>query len=220
MMNCSIYKAAVVSSFLMGLTAQADLFSFSGINQVISDNDSRGYVNAQTISGMSGLITNISVSVTLSAADDDWAFNGDYFMTLQHDSGYAVLMNRIGKTTSVPLGCDDDGFDVTFDLLGADIHTTGDVVGDGALTGSWGVDGRDIDPDAVLDTDARTATLGSFLNTDANGEWRLFVADMSGGGRGELNSWGLNIKTVPEPTVIALISFCGTGLMIGRRFMT
>ena len=202
---------------LLSSAVQADVITFGNIDEAIPDNDSRGYVDVQTISGMSGLLTNISVNVVLSAIDGDWAYNGDYFMTLQHGSGYAVLLNRIGKTTAVPLGYDDDGLDVTFSLLGSDIHTSGGVTADGTLTGDWGVDGRETDPDLVLESDNRTAMLSNFLNSDPNGEWRLFVADLNGSSRGELNSWSINVETVPEPTVMALICLFGGGLIIIRR---
>jgi hypothetical protein len=63
----------------------------------------------------------------------------------------------------------------------------------GPLTGSWAPDARVTSPTNVLDTDARSAFLGSFNGVDPNGEWVLFVADMEGGDIHFLESWGLEI---------------------------
>jgi len=205
----------MMSVGLLGSAAQADLFEFNGINQTITDNDSIGYVSTQTISGMAGTsLTDISISIALSGAT---AFNGDYYITLQNDFGFAVLVNRIGKTAANPLGYDDNGMDLTFSIAGADIHTAGDVAGDGTLTGTFAADGRITDPDTVLDTDARTALLDSFLSSNPNGEWRLFIADLSSGGEAQLNSWSLDLQAVPEPTTLALVSLSGGLLLVINR---
>jgi hypothetical protein len=46
----------------------------------------------------------------------------------------------------------------------------------------------------VTDLDPRTAFLSSFKGLDPNGEWTLFVADLSAGNISTLVSWGLNIE--------------------------
>jgi hypothetical protein len=51
----------------------------------------------------------------------------------------------------------------------------------GPLTGIWTPDGRVVDPDLVLNTDPRTALLGSFNGLDPNGEWTLLIADLDTG---------------------------------------
>jgi subtilisin-like proprotein convertase family protein len=68
------------------------------------------------------------------------------------------------------------------------------------LTDSWAPDARVASPTNVLDTDARSAFLGSFNGVDPNGEWVLFVADMEAGDIYTLDSWGLEITGDTAPT--------------------
>ena len=87
----------------------------------------------------------------------------------------------------------------------------------GMLTGVWAPDARITDPDAVLNTDARSAFLSSFNGLNPNGTWTLFIADASGGGQSTLQKWSVSIDGVPEPNSGALL-LAGVGLMAsGRR---
>jgi hypothetical protein len=86
------------------------------------------------------------------------------------------------------------------------------------LIGEWGADGRLVDPDDVVDTDVQTAELDVFLNTEANGDWTLFVADLSSGGTAQVNNWSLSVEAVPEPYTISLIGVFGVCFLFVRRF--
>ena len=57
-----------------------------------------------------------------------------------------------------------------------------------APTGSW-------------QTDNTSGSLASFLSTNPNGSWSLFIADLSGGGVSTVQSWGLNMDIVAVPEV-------------------
>ena len=222
-MRISMYKMILVCGVAFSMSAQADLFTFNDINQEITDNDSRGVANVQTISGLDSSISSISISLNLSAVSGDLAFNGDYYVTLQHDDKFVVLLNRVGKTSANPFGYDDNGFNVTFTLDGADVHTYGDVLNDGTLTGSWGADGRAIDPDDVLDTDPDnypqkcTATLSQLIGANPNGDWTLFAADLNSSGKGQLNSWSIDVQAIPEPSAATFILLSGIGLLVVKR---
>jgi hypothetical protein len=77
----------------------------------------------------------------------------------------------------------------------------------GGLTGRWSADGRAVDPEQVLDSDARTAGLGAFSGIDPNaGRWVLFVADVVQGGEARLDQWSLSFTPVPEPADLAWIT--------------
>ncbi len=109
---------------------------------------------------------------------------------------------------------------MTFAAGGNDIHFYQDfshsLNGSGQLTGTWGVDGRAIDPaspPSLFDITARTMTLDSFTGTNPNGIWTLFFADLSVGGTSRLNDWTLNITTTPEPPASALL-VTGTLLLV------
>jgi MYXO-CTERM domain-containing protein len=87
------------------------------------------------------------------------------------------------------------------------------------LTGTWGADGREIDPaspPSLFDSTASTANLDSFTGTSPNGTWTLFLADLSAGSQGFLNNWTVNISTVPEPPAMALL---GMGALLLVRWM-
>ena len=84
------------------------------------------------------------------------------------------------------------------------------------LTGDWQPDGRAVDPDDVVDTDTPTAKLDSFVGQAAEGDWTLFVADLSGGDTHTLNGWSIEIVGVPEPSTAILLS-AGLLFAVHRR---
>lgn len=157
-------------------------------------------------------IEDISVLLTISGT-----FNGDLYATLQHSSGFAVLLNRVGRDVGMAFGLDNDGFTIELNDMGGfdDVHVQDS--GGGLLTGMVSSDGRTTDPDLVLTTDARLAQLDSFVPLDANGDWTLFVADLSGGDSHILTSWGLQITGVPEPGTTSLLAFSLLALIARRK---
>ena len=173
--------------------------SFS-VNEAVPDVGE--LVNAQSF-GVAGA-TVAEVSLTLQVAGTgDGGFNGDLYAALSHGSAFSVLLNRSGKNTAGGAGYGDDGFNVTFSDSGAsDIHDYRVALGGnastpvpGGPTGIWQPDGRNVDPNDVLQSSPRTAMLGTQVGQSAGGEWRLLVSDNSGGGTSQLASWGLSIRT-------------------------
>ncbi|HEY2951969.1 MAG TPA: MBG domain-containing protein, partial [Verrucomicrobiae bacterium] len=65
----------------------------------------------------------------------------------------------------------------------------------------WQPDGRNVDPDVVLDTSTRSTSLSAFNGQDANGEWRLFLADLESGGTNTLSGWELEITGAVRSSV-------------------
>lgn len=185
--------------------------SFTNINVIVPDDDPSGVADVRTLRGSpaGSVVVDVNVWVKLSGSG---ARNGDLYVTLEHQSGYAVLMNRVGRTLPNPFGYEDQGLDVTLD----DEATNGDVhlyratlfgnhqtpVGQPLASwwsGNWAPDGRDVDPDLVNDTSAREASLGSMKGLPVDGRWRLFVADVLRGGVVRLDSWGLEIRSTTDP---------------------
>lgn len=201
------------------ITAHADWMDFN-VNAAIPDNNPSGFQDTQTLSGFGGGIQSLEIRIAVSAAPSDYAFNGDYYVTLQHATGFAVLLNRVGRTGTSLLGYDDNGFNITFTLGGNDLHLyrnfTPGYDSNGALTGTWGVDGRAVDPDVVLDTSPRSDMLANFSGLDPNGTWTIFVADMNQNGNAIFDSWGLNITIIPEPQSLFLLTLGGL-LLLRRR---
>jgi subtilisin-like proprotein convertase family protein len=175
--------------------ATPETYTFDVVDSAASDIGEAGYVDSRVLSG-SQIIEIESIKVTLNLSAE---LAGDVYAYLVHDTGRVVLLNRVGRKVASPLGyLDRGGFQVVFEEGAAqgDIHVYQDVTGEldeTPVTGGWLPDGRDVDPLVVFDTDARTATLNSFVGLDANGTWDLFVADVLEGDVTGLTSWSLDI---------------------------
>jgi subtilisin-like proprotein convertase family protein len=198
--------------------------SFDDRNLAIPDGSLSGVSDTQTISTPYTEITSITVSLDISAID---GYSGDLYATLIHDGGYVVLLNRPGRTLVSGFGYSDGQIEVTF-AAGAgngDVHdyrlslTGSDTTPlTGPLSGTWEPDGRTTDPLSVLRTDSRMATLESFNGLDPNGNWTLFVADLSSGSAHQLDGWGLELTLVPEPGAWAVVTGLSLlGLLVWRE---
>jgi subtilisin-like proprotein convertase family protein len=195
--------------------ASINVYTVNNLSATIPDNDLNGYQNSQTIGGLSGPMTDVTVSLNITGG-----FNGDLYIYLYHDNTLAMLLNRVGLSASNGVGYPNTGFDITLDDQAAnDVHFYQafpyTLNGSGQLTGPWQPDGRLIDPlspGSAFPGATRSNVLNVFDGMDPNGSWTLFAADVSSGGISTLQGWGLAITTVPEPTCAALI---GLGLAYG-----
>ncbi len=199
----------LAASLAAGRAALTETFSFNDINRAVPDGNPAGIIDGRTISSVITSISSITVGLRISGG-----YNGDLYVTLQHSSGFSVLLNRPGKTGSDAYGYGDAGFNIRFDDAAAnDVHTYQAITTPGAglpLTGTWQPDARNIDPTDVTASSTRSAYLSSFQGSAGSGTWTLFLADtVSGGGTATLSSWDLEITGVPEPTTIALGIFGG-----------
>jgi len=202
--------------FLLGtLGVSAQQYSFTNVvNTPIPDANPNGLFSSINVSGISGELGDVTLSLTVSGG-----YNGDLYAYLSGDNGgFSVLLNRVGRTSTDPTGYGDAGFNVTFSDFGTgDIHLYGGNGGN-PLTGLWQPDGRNIDPQLVLDTDARTAGLNSFNGRNPNGEWVLFLGDFANESQSTLVDWSLNFSVVPEPGAASLFAI-GLGMfwLVRRR---
>jgi subtilisin-like proprotein convertase family protein len=207
---------------LLGLLATAGLLSAQTTNTYtvtptvplgnIPDGNPVGLMEQFSVSGLSGSIGDISISLDITGG-----FNGDLYAYLAGPQGQlAVLLNRVGVTGANAFGYSDAGMNITLDTTSANnIHDYGTVF-DYSLSGTtWLADGRNVDPQTAGGTlfgTATTANLNLFQTTDPNGIWTLFIADMAtGGGMATLNSATLTIIAVPEPQTWAMF---GGGLVL------
>jgi hypothetical protein len=168
-------------------SAQATLFFgwTNGVNAtfanggIVSDNDYSGWTDSRIISGQSGTIQNLSVSVNLSGG-----WNGDLYAYLVNSSGgFAVLLDRVGFT-GTGFGFGTAGMNVWLTDSGADpVIETAEFP---TVGGSYSRLGY-------------TGSLSSFLNP--NGTWTLFIADLSGGSLSTVQNWGLQLDIVAIPEV-------------------
>lgn len=215
----------------LALTARAAVIITSGsLNTPIPDDTDTGLVHSLNVPD-SFIVGSVSVSLNLSVPGGDYGWTGDLYAYLQHGNGLSVLLNRPGRTdgsTAAGYG-DNQTLTVSFTdgAANGDIHnyrlnvTGSDVIPlTGPLTGAWQPDGRATDPALTLTADPRTALLGQFNGLDSAGTWTLFLADLSGGSRFQLDSWGVELSAftpVPEPETVgcvvgvALLGFAAWG---------
>lgn len=187
------------------------------VNAAVPDGNPVGVSSSTNLSGMAGSISSLSVTLDVTGG-----FNGDLYAYLASPAGQlVVLLNRVGMSSSNAFGYSDAGFNVTLTNGAPDIHTYQMSVNPagGQLTGAWAADGRNILPNSAPGAfDAGpTQDLSSFNNYSPDGQWTLFIADLSsGGGQSTLVSWGLTVVTVPEPQTWALMAG-GLGLLLALK---
>ena len=159
------------------------------------------------------------------------AWNGDYSADLRHASvdgpmtQLAVLLNRVGRSSTLGSGYSDNGMDITLaDSAVRDVHEyrldfpggNNDPIG-AMLTGTWQADGRNVNPLSVLDSSLRSTMLNDLGAVNPNGTWTLFVADAKAGGTGQLVEWKVTMQGVPEPSSASLLIAGIGGLLALRR---
>ncbi|HTG44693.1 MAG TPA: MBG domain-containing protein [Verrucomicrobiae bacterium] len=189
---------ALLSPVLHAQTTET--YSFTS-NRAIDDGDVSGLVDVRNVSSPLGNISGVKVRLKVTGE-----FNGDLYGYVQHSTGFTVLLNRVGKTASNLPGYGGSGFDVTFQTGAAngDIHLYQNVTtpADGSpLTGTWEPDGRIMDPATVTDASSRSSALTSFNGLNADGEWKLYLADVESGGTNLLAEWSLEVTGAASPTI-------------------
>lgn len=184
--------AALVAALASAFGPSAWALSSTGTASpgvVIPDNNLSGVASTINLSTAINAITSLTLTLDITGG-----YNGDFYAYLQHGTGFAVLLNRVGRTAGNNYGFADSGFQVTFDDAAAtDIHLASAGVGN-PLIGTYQPDGRNISPFSALDTSPRSAFLTSFTGLDANGGWTLFIADVSPVGIGTLADWSLTVN--------------------------
>ena len=204
---------------------QEVVMSGSGLNQVIPD------VNAVTVGEtLSGYVhqpgNSYEISVSFKILPDasqtnvllnlDYMISGDYWVLLRHGSGIATpdtvsssLLKNVGQEY-VELGYWDMwGMDITLEDSAANLIqgyrsvVTGDHMTElqGVLGGTW----------------RPYESMGPVGQGDPNGVWNLTFGDESFGGQGNLQSWSITLKPVPEPSS-ALLLVAGMGWLWAWMF--
>lgn len=159
---------------------------------MVPDNNLSGWSDTRMVSTMpAGTFSGLSVNLQLSGG-----WNGDLYAYLVHDTGFSVLLDRVGTGVSgvSSYGYGDAGMNVTLAASGTSIHQYGNSsTFSSTPTGTWM-------------TDNTSGSLGSFLSTSPNGSWSLFISDQGGGGVSMVQSWGLQMDIVAVPEVESWIA--------------
>lgn len=214
------FLAVTVAVVAMAQVAQASFTYTFTENAVIPDGSLVGAAFVGNVSGLAGPISDVNVTLNLSGG-----WNGDLYAYLVYQDQFAVLLNRVGRTAANPAGYSDAGMSVTLDDSAlVNIHN----YGGGAPSTALQPDGRNISPlssGAVFDGTSPSTPLSAFNVANGNGDWLLFLADVSGGDVSTLTSWSLEIAAVPEPgslvegavAVLLLGGMIGLYRIKGRR---
>lgn len=219
-----------LSSVALAVGAQATLVSVSSSPNTVIPELGVGLVTPLNVSGIAAgwsMIRDVNVRLDIGAAPvaGNSVWNGDLYAQLTHVDGLgntamSVLLNRVGRGQGGLYdaeGYGPNGFNITLDDQAAqDVHLSGTP--GGQLTGAWQADGRLLDPAAapgLFPGDPRGGRLGGFNGMDANGDWYLYLYDASGGFVGQINTWGLDLDVVPEPSVGALLTYVGMAAGLG-----
>lgn len=170
---------------------------------LVLDNNPNGWSDTRTIS-TAGAINDISVTLELSGG-----WNGDLYAYLVHDSGFTVLLDRVGTGVSgvSSYGYGDAGMNVTLAASGDSLHHYG---GNNTFSSV---------PTGTYMVDNTSGSLGSFVNISSEGTWSLFIADDSAGGVSTVQSWGLqmDITAMPEPQTWILMTGTLGAFLVKRQ---
>lgn len=165
----------------------------------VPDGDFNGWTDTRTLSGYSGgsaLVADVQVTLNIAGG-----WNGDLYGYLVHDSGFVVLLDRVGSTTFSPFGYGEAGF-TGVTLADSAPHTGIEFYGGSSSAGAALSGGTYNSQGGTLNT--------SFDGLSVNGNWTLFLADMSSGDISQVTGWTLTIDAVPEPTTWAMMIFAAT----------
>ena len=220
-----LLECALVSAGLAMHACAGDYLSLTYSNGflnggAIPDGNLQGWSDTRTIAD-AGAQPIVGIQVTL---DIQGGYNGDLYAYLNHDGQSAVLLNRVGMAGTNAFGYSNSGLDITLSAAAVNnVHFyqnfSPSYNSNGQLTGIWQPDARGIDPLSVPSAfdAAGTVNFNVFSDMDPNGQWTLFVADVSaGGGQSTVSSWVLQIEEVPEPATTAL-ALLGLGCIAAGR---
>lgn len=188
---------------------------------IIPDGDANGIVTTVTLNTGTQTIASLELRLVTTGG-----WNGDLYAYLEHNGVMCVLLNRPGVTAPGESGSPAPGLNITLaDDASTDSHTG--IIGTStqAVTGRFQPDARAADPAVVLDTSPRTLYFSGFTDEVAEGDWTLFIADLSATEEATLASWTLDatlnpaVAAIPEPTgVLTLIGLiCSASFLRTRR---
>jgi subtilisin-like proprotein convertase family protein len=205
--------AALVACALACASASAQTFSNSAPISIPSSGIASLYPSPINVSGVNAPIASVSVSINAMVHNDP----SDLVILLVAPDGRAIrLTSRCGGTT------DATGGTFTFVAQGA-----GPAITNFGGPGTTFATGTCTASEAPLPAPAANTTdLASFVGSNANGTWSLYVADLDSGSSGSIAGWSITF-TAPQAATPSPNSFTYQGritengnLVSGPAFVT
>jgi MYXO-CTERM domain-containing protein len=207
----------LIALALVAGAANADIYT-GGAGGAIPDNSP---------AGVSGLLTATNVgSPTISSFNSltirmghTWA--GDLVITLTSPAGTtADVIVRSGVTTATGFG-NSGNFGSSSSSTAPGLADYTFVIGGGALTavsglipaGTYGT--FSAANGTVVAPGATGLSFAAFNGENLNGNWTLTARDLAAGDTGTIDSWSMDITSVPTPGALALVGL--GGLVAARR---
>jgi subtilisin-like proprotein convertase family protein len=197
-------ESIIKSGSKRGLIVNAPAAQFCNSAAItINDNAAASpYPSAITVSGQTGVISNLTVSVT----GFDHTFAEDVSALLVGPTGQKMILWAQASD-----GSGSTGVNLTFDdAATAYLPINGPIVSgtfkptNRAGQNIFGDMNFPAPAPAATPASPYAATLASFNGTNPNGTWNLYVVDNAAGDSGDISGgWCLNITTAPSVTVCA-----------------
>ena len=191
-MNLTTLLGGLACGLALGLsTASASIITIGSgtLNTTVPDGNAAGIISTINVNVSSWANSMNSLTLTLNITGGN---DGDLYAYLRYNGTTVVLLNRPGLAGDpAGIGYTTPGYN-NVTLSGgsyANINTTQNPVTGGTYNPSAG-----------------STAFASYNGVNPNGNWTLFISDLSGGdvSFSQLESWSLTFNAVPEPVNVAL----------------
>lgn len=167
------------------------------VNITVPDGNAAGITSTISVGSLGNVLNSVSLTLNISGGND-----GDLYAYLSYNGTSVVLLNRPGLARDpAGIGYTTAGYNnVTLSDGGyANINITQNPATGGTYNPSAG-----------------SLAFAGYNGMNPNGNWVLFVSDLSGGdvSFSRLDSWSLTLNAVPEPVNVALGVFAAALLAV------
>ena len=190
--------ACVLGLGLGAATASIVSVGSGTVGLTVPDGNAAGITSTISVGSLGNVLNSVSLTLNISGGN-----NGDLYAYLSYNGTSVVLLNRPGLTGDpAGIGYTTAGYNnVTLSDGGyANINMT-EVPMTGGTYNPAGTGG---------------VTFANYNGVNPNGNWVLFISDLSGGdvSFSQLDSWSLTFNAVPEPVNVALGVFAAALLAV------
>ena len=172
------------------------------VGLTVPDGNAAGITSTISVGSLGNVLNSVSLTLNISGGN-----NGDLYAYLSYNGTSVVLLNRPGLTGDpAGIGYINSGYNNVIlqnAASGGSINDAGSYSSTGQVTGTYSAAGGSL-------------AFNSYNGVNPNGNWVLFISDLSGGdvSFSQLDSWSLTFNAVPEPVNVALGVFAAALLAV------